>query len=316
MSSTDAGGGEEGKSTLAQKDVRFARTIQRLQRAVLSELEKVATIQLYTLGYRGDDLLSFKLKLNNPSKIAELQELEHWNTKFTVSAQAVEGFFSKRWVARNLFDMSEEEFLRNQREMFYDMYFAQSLEAAGQQALMAAAGGGGGGMGMPGDEMGGMGGEEMAPGAEMPPEGAEEAEEIGPPPEAEGGGEEGETALLATPGKRDDVRWVKMRKKDGAHQTQGSKGKWYKPVTADGRGHSGPRKRNYLAQASHEMGKLPPRQVRMLPAGAAEMLGLGKGISEDKETNYNKEEQKLFEVNQNIVNLIKDLEQRDNAETQ
>ena len=45
-------GGEEDKATLAQKDIRFARTIQRLQRSLISELEKIAIVHLYTLGYR------------------------------------------------------------------------------------------------------------------------------------------------------------------------------------------------------------------------------------------------------------------------
>ena len=58
-------GGEEDKTTLAQKDVRFARTIQRLQRSVIAELEKIGIIHLFTLGFRGDDLISFKLQLNN-----------------------------------------------------------------------------------------------------------------------------------------------------------------------------------------------------------------------------------------------------------
>ncbi len=62
--------------------------------------------------------------------------------------------------------------------------------------------------------------------------------------------------------------------------------------------------------------RLPPRQLRTLPLGASELLGLGKGISEDKETNYNNEERKLLEVNQNIKNLIQELEQKDNAKTQ
>jgi len=74
MSYLSRGDGQtEDKATLAQKDIRFARTIQRLQRSVVSELEKIGLVHLYTLGYRGDDLISFKLLLNNPSKIAELQ---------------------------------------------------------------------------------------------------------------------------------------------------------------------------------------------------------------------------------------------------
>jgi hypothetical protein len=74
-------GGEEDKTTLAQKDIRFSRTVQRLQRSLVSELEKIGIIHLFVLGYRNEDLIKFKLRLNNPSKIAELQELETWKTK-------------------------------------------------------------------------------------------------------------------------------------------------------------------------------------------------------------------------------------------
>ena len=56
-------GASEDKTTLAQKDIRFARTIQRLQRVAIAELEKIGIIHLYTLGYRNDDLLAFSLHL-------------------------------------------------------------------------------------------------------------------------------------------------------------------------------------------------------------------------------------------------------------
>ncbi len=148
-------GATEDKTTLAQKDIRFARTIQRLQRVVTTELEKIGIIHLYTLGFRGDDLLSFKLGLNNPSKIAELQELEHWKQKFEAAGAATEGFFSKRWIAENMLGISEDEFLRNQREMFFDKKFAASLEAAGQGGA-AEGGEAGGGLGdLGGDDAGG-----------------------------------------------------------------------------------------------------------------------------------------------------------------
>ena len=75
---------KEDKSTLSQKDIRFARTIQRLQRSILTELEKVGIVHLYTLGFRGDDIISFKLSLNNPSRIAMMQELEGLNTKLEI----------------------------------------------------------------------------------------------------------------------------------------------------------------------------------------------------------------------------------------
>jgi len=61
---TNLEGGTEDKTTLAQKDIRFARTIHRLQRSLVSELEKMAIVHLYTLGFRGQDLLGFKITLN------------------------------------------------------------------------------------------------------------------------------------------------------------------------------------------------------------------------------------------------------------
>ena len=184
-------GGDEDKTTLAQKDIRFARTIQRLQRSVVSELEKVGIIHLYTLGFKGDDLINFKLQLNNPSKIAELQELEHWDKKFAVAGAATEGFFSRRWVAEHLFCMSDEEFLRNQRELFYDRKFDASLAAVAEAMAEEAAGLGG----LGGDEMGDLGGDDL---------GGEDlgGEDLG----ADLGGEEApaeeDDILLATPPSR------------------------------------------------------------------------------------------------------------------
>ena len=141
---TNMEGADEDKTTLAQKDIRFARTIQRLQRSIIAELEKVGIIHLYTLGYTGSDLISFKLSLNNPSKLAELQELEHWKTKFDVAATATDGFFSRRWVADHIFNLSEEEFIRNQREMFFDRRLDAELEGVAA-AVEGEAGGMGGG---------------------------------------------------------------------------------------------------------------------------------------------------------------------------
>jgi hypothetical protein len=159
---TQGEGGDEDKTTLAQKDIRFSRTIQRLQRSIISELEKIGIVHLYTLGYKGADLINFKLSLNNPSKTAELQELEHWNTKFDIAAAATEGFFSRRWVADNIFNLSEEEFLRNQREMFYDRKLDAELEAVASEGEAVSAGGGGADFGGDlGDDLGGdLGGEE------------------------------------------------------------------------------------------------------------------------------------------------------------
>ena len=128
LAQTDAA---EDKTTLSQKDIRFSRTIQRLQRVVVAELEKICIIHLYTLGFRDTDLTSFKIHLNNPSKIAELQELEHLRTKFDIAGAATDGFFSKRWVYKNIFKLDDEEVERMQIEMYGDALHGAEIEEAG-----------------------------------------------------------------------------------------------------------------------------------------------------------------------------------------
>ena len=96
----------------------------------------------------------------NPSKISELQELEHWDKKFAVAGAATEGFFSRRWVAEHLFNMSHEEFIRNQRELFYDRKFDAQLSATAEAMAEEAAGAGLGGGGLE-DDLGDLGGEDL-----------------------------------------------------------------------------------------------------------------------------------------------------------
>ena len=317
-------GGEEDKTTLAQKDIRFARTIQRLQRSVLSELEKIGVIHLYTLGFKGDDLVSFKLSLNNPSQLAELQELEHWRMKFDTAAAATEGYFSKRWVWEKVLGVSDEEAIRIQREMFFDAKFQTALETvvqAGMAQMAGAAEQAGGDMGLPGP--GGAPPEEGAP--EEPA--AEEELPAGTPEEEAGEGEtvaqeEGgaeESNLLATPGKRDEEDWYKTDKKDvfgrtEASTTKDSKGKWYKPVTYDKRD-MGARRRHYKGQWANEVGSSTQRNIHK---GALELFGLGKNaIYEENDTNYDKQERSILEVNQELKNLILELGTKDDEnETQ
>jgi hypothetical protein len=293
-------GGEEDKGALAQKDIRFARTVQRLQRSLVTELEKIAIIHLYVLGFRNDDLLSFKIKLNNPSKISEMQELETWRTKFEIASNATEGFFSKRWIANTLFDVSDEEFLRNQREIFYDRQVTQQLEtlaAPAEEGFGEGAGGLGGGGELGGEDLGGeeLGGEELG------------GEELGGEGEL---GSEDESPLLAAPAKRDDAPTIKyINKKTGETTTNKSKAKAYKPVKTDKRD-MGARTRQFTAMGSHEAARMPSRQTRMnLPQGAKELLGLGKGIFENKTTNYDKEESEIFEVKEEVKKLFEQLEQ-------
>jgi len=292
LSATDEGG--EDKTTLSQKDIRFARTIQRLQRAVISELEKIGVIHLYTLGFRGEDLVSFSLTLNNPSKIAELQELEHWRTKFEVASSATEGFFSKRWIFENLFNMSHEDINRVQREKFYDKKYDTALEGTTEEALGDTASGAGFDTGGEGDLFDDAGGDDL----EAPDAGGADLDLEEPAAEEAPAEEESPTGgLITAPGKRDDENYkvTKVDKMGNKKETTtASNGKWNTPVSHDRRTSSGPRKRQIKAK-----GDIPQP-----------MKSLGRGITEELATTYKKEEELLFQTKIDIDNLIAGLENK------
>lgn len=273
-------GADEDKTTLAQKDIRFARTIQRLQRTVISELEKIAIIHLFTLGFEQDDLISFKLQLNNPSKIAELQDLEHWRTKFDVAAAATEGFFSKRWIATNLFNLSEEELVRMQQEMYFDAKHAASIEKAATEI----AEGGEGGMGddMGGDLGGDLGGDDMDLGGD------------------EEGGEEDDSALLAAPGMRDDDGYMVGDDTKG-YLTPGAKGHRYVKEKVDSR-KLGARNRSMRASYSDQSGRASRKNTYK---GYHDLNTLGRGVVGESLAN---EEKSILEINKQIKDLIQGLE--------
>ena len=284
-------GATEDKTTLAQKDIRFARTIQRLQRVVISELEKVGIIHLYTLGYRGDDLINFKLSLNNPSKIAEMQELEHWKTKFDIAGAATEGYFSRRWVSENLLGLSEDEFIRMQREMYHDKKFLASLEAASQPPEEGGGdlggdvgdlGGDEGGLGDLGgdDALGDLGGD--TPAAE---------------PAADEGGGEDDILLAEPPGKRDDDARPKKRGPYKSHQLTYRKGG---------------KKKQMNNIASGEIGTL--RKTFPGKVGFGGLDSLSRGMMENQKSDI-LEEQKLFNTDFEIKSLIESLKKVDEDET-
>jgi hypothetical protein len=100
-----------GKSTLAQEDVRFARTVQHIQRVVIAELEKIAMLHLYSMGYRDEEITNFELSMANPSTINEIQRLELWRTKFEVASLATgqEGVLDKGFIYRHILGLSDQE---------------------------------------------------------------------------------------------------------------------------------------------------------------------------------------------------------------
>ena len=102
--------GVEGKATLAQEDVRFARTIERIQRIVLSELTKIAIVHLYTQGFDKEDLVGFELNLTNPSIVYEQEKVALWSEKISL-AESMKGtkLISEDWIYKNIFNMTKDQ---------------------------------------------------------------------------------------------------------------------------------------------------------------------------------------------------------------
>ena len=101
----------EGKATLAAEDIRFARTIDRIQRIILSELNKIALVHLYTQGYTDEKLTNFTLEMTTPSIIYEQEKIELLKSKAELSAQLLEQkLVPSDWIYDNLYHFSEGEY--------------------------------------------------------------------------------------------------------------------------------------------------------------------------------------------------------------
>ena len=107
--------GISGKATLAAQDVRFARTIERIQRIMVSELTKIAIIHLYIQGFRDEELIDFELSLTSPSIVYEQEKLNLWKEKVAVANDLIgTKLISQDWVYHHIFEMSEDD-VRTQR---------------------------------------------------------------------------------------------------------------------------------------------------------------------------------------------------------
>jgi hypothetical protein len=100
-----------GKATLAAEDIRFARTIDRIQRIILSELYKIALVHLYTQGYTDESLTNFELDLTTPSIIYDQEKIALLKEKMDLaSAMAESKLISTDWIYENIFHFSQDQY--------------------------------------------------------------------------------------------------------------------------------------------------------------------------------------------------------------
>lgn len=125
----------EGGSTLAQADLRFARTVNRMQEAVLVELRRIANIHLYFLGFE-DDMDNFNLKLTNPSTQQELLKLEVMKLRLEVFKEMfspdVTSPTSYTWAMQNILGFSESEIKLILKQKKVEKKMFGEIEEAGE----------------------------------------------------------------------------------------------------------------------------------------------------------------------------------------
>ena len=101
----------EGKATLAAEDIRFARTVERIQKILVSELTKIALVHLYAQGYDGGSLTNFELSLTTPSIIYDQERIALMKEKVELAGNMIEQkLMPTDWIYDNIFHFSEDQY--------------------------------------------------------------------------------------------------------------------------------------------------------------------------------------------------------------
>ena len=222
----------DGKN-LSLQDIRFARTINKIQKAMIAEMNKIAIIHLFILGFE-DDLQNFTLGLTNPSKQADLLMIDVWKEKVLLYKDLVSEIpntlapTSATWAKKHIFGFSDEDIKLDTQQQRLERAVAAELAntatvithtgmfdvvdrlyksksgstenpPAGGEA--PAGGGGGGSFGGGGSLPDFGGGGETSPEPALPPLGGEEA---GGTPEAPAPGAPPEEEETLPEGKKND----------------------------------------------------------------------------------------------------------------
>jgi hypothetical protein len=125
-----------GKATLAAEDVRFARTIERIQRTVVSELAKIAVVHLASNGIDDSEMTNFELSLTNASTIYEQEKVNLWSEKVRLASDAKAlNMLSSDWAYHNIFGLSQDEIDIERAKVILDLkdrFRHTSIEQQGQ----------------------------------------------------------------------------------------------------------------------------------------------------------------------------------------
>ena len=130
------------KATLAQEDIRFSRTINVIQKTLISELNKLAIVHLYSHGFDNEDLQNFVLRLSNPSTVAQQQKLELWRSKFEIGGALPEGMGSKQFIQKEIWGLNDEQIAAINEQRKEEKLIDSEIESASTESSGSESGGG------------------------------------------------------------------------------------------------------------------------------------------------------------------------------
>jgi hypothetical protein len=129
----------DGKATLAAQDIRFARTIERIQRIVVSELYKIALVHLYSQGFKDEQLVNFEISLTTPSIIYDQERVALLTEKVTLANSIMESsLLPTDWIYDNIFHLSEDQYDEYRELIIQDQkrkFRRAQIEAEGNDPL-------------------------------------------------------------------------------------------------------------------------------------------------------------------------------------
>jgi hypothetical protein len=123
----------DGKN-LSLQDIRFARTINRIQKSMIAELNKIAIVHLFLLGFE-DELNNFTLGLTNPSTQADLLKIDVWKEKVLLYKDLVTPIqgpnmapTSTSWAKKHILGFSDEEIRLDLQQQRIEMAVGAELQ--------------------------------------------------------------------------------------------------------------------------------------------------------------------------------------------
>ena len=116
------------RATLSIEDLRFAKTIHRIQSYMISELKKIGMVHLMLMGYSYDKIAEFEVTMNNSSTIFEQEKIDIWKNRIELANSMIEQkTFPLSWIYKNVYNFTEDDLKEFDSEIEENMLRSHKL---------------------------------------------------------------------------------------------------------------------------------------------------------------------------------------------